>query len=109
MEALAGGVLIASTALVVSRLVDDNSATVPVQAPEAAAANPAVVNPAVATPQARLVINEPIWRACGDGFADACHSTHVWVQVPELASPAEAAAEVCRGGLEWACAFTPQS
>jgi hypothetical protein len=59
--------------------------------------------PAV-TPSTRLVINEASLEACGLGHGDACPFAYTWVSGPELSSAA--AAEVCRGGLEWACAFT---
>ena len=112
MEVLAAGVLVASTALVVNRIVDADSATVPVQASEAPSIQAATPGPeasiAEAPPQGRFVIDDAMSTACGSGFVDACHFTFTWVPAPDL-SGGVTAADVCAGEFGWACIVTKQS
>jgi hypothetical protein len=109
---LVGGALLVSSAVVVNRIVGADAAPVAHQSPSEPLpviplVEPAVVAPAAVGPRGRFVIHEPAWFACGIGVTDVCPFAFIWV--PELSSPAEAAAEVCRGGLEWACAFTQEA
>jgi hypothetical protein len=87
IAALAGCALVASTALVVNRIVGDDSSSVAVQAPDAPSVSAAAASPAA--------------DVCSGGLGWAC----VFTELPSAVT----AADVCSGGLGWACVFTPQS
>ena len=97
---LAGGVLIASTALVVNRILDDEPLRVAAQPTVPSARS---LDPAVTAPNMRLVIDEPSTEACGLGYAEACQSAHVWVSAsaPLVLDPV--ALDACNGGYIEAC------
>ena len=86
IAALATAALLAPTALVVSR-INDNDAQLDA-APKTNAvldSSPAVnqlsVNATPATSPGRLVINEASWEACAMGHADVCPFAHTWAPV----------------------------
>ena len=95
IAALATAALLAPTALVVSRITDNDSDRI--------AAVP------VAPPMGQATTAEAAAEVCRGGLEWACAFTPQIEAVPSgSTSVADAAAEVCRGGLEWACAFTRQ-
>ena len=105
--ALAAGALIASTALVVNRIVHDSS-PVAVQTPNA---------PSVGVTAADVCSGGLGW-ACiytnapsvGVTAADVCSGGLGWAcTYTNAPSVAVTAADVCSGGLGWACISTPQS
>ena len=97
--ALVGGALLASTALVVNRITDDDSPRA-VQATVSSA--PAVSAEAVA-PQQRLVTNEAASQACTEGYPDACQFAHTWALEPVLAILNPIALDACNSGYTEAC------
>ena len=97
--ALVGGALLASTALVVNRITDDDS---PRAAQSTVSGAPAVDAVAVA-PQERLVTNEAASEACTQGYPDACPFAHTWTLEPVLAPLNPFALDACNGGYTEAC------
>jgi hypothetical protein len=116
IAALAAAALLAPTALVVSRINDNDShriaapitnlpldpRSIEFLQPDA---TPVPVAPSIGLVSAQAAAAE----VCSGGLAWACVFTPRIEAAPSgTASVDEAAAEVCRGGLAWACVFTPQ-
>jgi len=117
IAALAAAALLAPTALVVSRINENDShriaapitnlpldpRSIDFLQPDA---TPMSVAPFTGVVSAQAAAAE----VCRGGLEWACAFTPQIEAAPiGTTSVAEAAAEVCRGGLEWACAITPQS
>jgi hypothetical protein len=106
--ALAAGALIASTALVANRIVDDASSPGAVQSPNASSVGVTAADvcsgglgwACISTNAASLRVTET--DVCSGGLGWACISTNA----PSLGVTAT---DVCSGGLGWACISTPQS
>ena len=95
IAALAAAALLAPSALVISRINDNDSHRI--------AAMPA------APPMGPASVADAAAEVCRGGLEWACDYTRqIEVASSGSTSVTEAAAEVCRGGLEWACDYARQ-
>ena len=116
IAAAAAAVLLAPTALVVSRISDNDSQRIgapttnlPLDPRSIAFLQPDItpvpVAPSIGLGSSKAAAPE----LCSGGLAWACTFTPQFdVASTATESVAAAAAEVCRGGTEWACVFTLQ-
>lgn len=106
IAALATAALLAPTALVVSR-INDNEAhqdaapkTTPVLHPSPAV-NELAVNATSATASMRLTVNVESSEACANGFAEACPFAQTWA--PVGLENLDVITDACAGGFADAC------
>ena len=103
IAALATAALLAPTAVLVSR-INDNDA----HQGAAAKTNPVVdPSPAVSSSASlQLVVNGPSFEACANGFADACPSAQTWT--PAGFENLDVITDACAGGFADACVTAAQ-
>ena len=103
IAALATAAFLAPTALVVSR-INDNHAN-----QDAAARTTPIVDssPAVGSSASlQLVVNNPSFEACANGFADACPFAQTWA--PVGLENLDVITDACAGGFADACVMAAQ-
>jgi len=103
IAALATAALLAPTAVVVSRSNDNDA-----HQDAAAKTNPAVDSSPAVSSSARmqLVVNDPSFEACADGFADACPSAQTWT--PAGFENLDVITDACADGFADACVMAAQ-
>ena len=101
VAALAATALLVPTALVVSRINDNDARKDAAPKTISVLDSSPAVSPTLATASMHLIVNEALYEVCADGFAEACRSAQTWT--PLGLENLDAVTDACNGGYAEAC------